>query len=548
MSWNIHEKTRGTKTYIYLKKNVRVGKKVKSSYIYLGPARNAAKILGELQIKPLVSEKEISYSGEIILGMVANSISFSKILEKYTGDRHVANVLSGIVILRTLFPESKRKLVKLRLEHSILKESTDLRYLEEVYRFMDVIYDDFGDIMYDMVRNALKNHSLDIKYLIIDATRIKIWKDEETGLVRFGYSSKKERKNLPQANLILGVNNQQVPIFANTYPGNTPDVKMFQDFIHRINTRYRELTRRIEEKFMIFDQGNVNKNNIEYLRELKKEGIYFISKLKTSSASRFIETVDKSAMPLIYSKEKSKNMKTEIYGELIEGKVYGKMSKMAVCYNPDIMKQKSHTLDRRVESVKQMVEQGDSIDEIKAFISKYNIKRVLKPIETIDGIELDINKKEIENRKNRYGFFILFTEHPKISADKILEIYKSRDVVEDGFRVVKTDLEINPVYHSKDMRIECHIVLVIFGYFLLSLLRAILRDKGIKHSFEGLKETITSGNAVEGFYEHEKLKNRLYIWRPIKPKKELKEIFEVLKIKVPIFDVKECVPTNSRRS
>jgi hypothetical protein len=126
--------------------------------------------------------------------MVANSISFSKILEKYTGDRHVANVLSGIVILRTLFPESKRKLVKLRLEHSILKESTDLRYLEEVYRFMDVIYDDLGDIMYDMIRNALKNHSLDIKYLIIDATRIKIWKDVETGLVRFEYSSKKERK------------------------------------------------------------------------------------------------------------------------------------------------------------------------------------------------------------------------------------------------------------------------------------------------------------------------------------------------------------------
>ena len=97
----------------------------------------------------------------------------------YAGDRHVANVLSGIVILITLFPESKCYLVKLRLEHSILKSSTNLRYLKEVYRFIDAIYGDIGNIMYDMVRNVLKNHHLDLKYLIIDATRMKIWKDED---------------------------------------------------------------------------------------------------------------------------------------------------------------------------------------------------------------------------------------------------------------------------------------------------------------------------------------------------------------------------------
>ncbi|KAF5418244.1 MAG: hypothetical protein C5S45_09340 [Candidatus Methanocomedens sp.] len=36
--------------------------------------------------------------------------------------------------------------------------------------------------------------------------------------------------------------------------------------------------------------------------------------------------------------------------------------------------------------------------------------------------------------------------------------------------------------------------IVVLGYFLLSLLRAILSERGMKYSFRGLKERILSGN------------------------------------------------------
>ncbi|MBC2748085.1 MAG: hypothetical protein HF975_14010 [ANME-2 cluster archaeon] len=157
-------------------------------------------------------------------------------------------------------------------------------------------------------------------------------------------------------------------------------------------------------------------------------------------------------------------------------------------------------------------------------------------------MELNINNDDLDTRKKRYGLFVLFTEHPEISAEKMIGIYKSRDLVEGGFRVLKSEMEVNSVFHSKDMRIESHVILVVFGYFLLSLLRAILNERGVKYSFRKLKETILSGNAVEGFYEHEQLKNRLYLWRPIKSGKELEEVFKALKIKRPQFDVKEYIP------
>ncbi len=98
--------------------------------------------------------------------------------------------------------------------------------------------------------------------------------------------------------------------------------------------------------------------------------------------------------------------------------------------------------------------------------------------------------------------------------------------MEEGFRALKSDSKIDPVYHSKDMRIETHTVLVVAGYLLISLLRAILYNSGITYSFGGLTDIIRSGNAVEGFYEHEQLRNRLYIQRPVKSAADLEAILE----------------------
>ncbi len=385
--------------------------------------------------------------------------------------------------------------------------------------------------------------SSDLKHLIIGATRIKIWKDEETDLIKFGYCSKNEIKSLPQENLILGVNNQYVPLFANVYPGNTQDVKMFDDFLNRINTQYRELSNNVKEKFIIFDQGNVNKANTETLRELKKSGINFVSMYKTTGSSRFIKKVKRTDMSLIYSKEINKNLKTEIFGKVIEDRVYGKLTRLLVCYNPDIMKTKCKTLDRKIELVKAAVEKKENLDEIKTIISKYNLKQIIKIDETKEELELKINKNKLEDRKKYYGYFVLFTDHQRISAKEILEIYKTRNIVEEGFRALKSDMAIDPIYHSKDERIETHTVMVVFGYLLLSLLRAILDKVGIHYSFGMLKEIIKSGNAVEGFFDHEKLENRLYIWRPIKLIVELEEIFKAIMLKIPTFDVKEVIPT-----
>ena len=112
-------------------------------------------------------------------------------------------------------------------------------------------------------------------------------------------------------------------------------------------------------------------------------------------------------------------------------------------------------------------------------ISKYHLKKALEIVKKDQKIDVKINDNVLEDRKKGYGFFVLFTNHETLSADKLIKIYKSRDIVEQGFRALKSDLEIDPVYHSRDDRIESHIVMVVFGYLLMSLLNVALNERKI---------------------------------------------------------------------
>jgi hypothetical protein len=123
--------------YVYLRRTYRADNKVRSSRIYLGPKDDALIILHAMQSEHLEAEVELSYSGEEILSKIADSLSLGLILTNYTGNEKISEIMKNLIILRTLYPESKRSLFIERLDRSILKYRVKLSYLEEIYVSMD---------------------------------------------------------------------------------------------------------------------------------------------------------------------------------------------------------------------------------------------------------------------------------------------------------------------------------------------------------------------------------------------------------------------------
>ena len=408
--------------------------------------------------------------------------------------------------------------------------------------------------MCDLLKNAIKQHKISLEYLMVDATRFKVYKDCETGLIRFGYSAQK-RRDLPQVNLVLGVNEQQIPFFVSLHPGNTSDVAMFSDFLKVMRSKYHILNDSVDHKIIIMDQGNVSEETLRYLRWLIRYDFHFLSMIRSSSVGRFAKNPDESEMELICALEITKNKETRIYGKATCAEVYGRVSHVLVCYNPDVERTKNNSLDRRVEIVKQKVsslnKKGGSLDGkcdvVNPVVAKHSLKRAMEVIKNeVDGvIELVVDKEDLDSRREKFGFFALFT-HCDMTPAEMIKVYKSRDLVEKGFQELNTDFSVCPIRHSEDLRIETHTIFKVCGYFFVSILRAILKSGGVEYSFRELLYTIKSGRSVVGYYEHEMFREkRLYVNRPVKMSDELAEIFRILKIGVLRYDVKlEPYPYN----
>lgn len=484
--------------------------------------------------EPLIDEKLMTYSGETILGRIADSISMEQVLANYTKNEKEAHILKNIIILRALFNESKKGLVERILPNSVLKDDIDIGYVEKVYRCMDSIYEHLDDLTYGLAKNAVKKYRLDLTYLIIDGTGIKIYKDEETGLVKFGYPP----GDLPQVKLVLGVNGQHILIFGKCYPGSESDVKVFDDIVNGLDSKYEELCNRAKKRYVVFDQSNLNKKTVDHMRKYGDKKIFFVTLVKPGTNRRFINRVDKSKLKLIYEREISKNNHTRIYGRSMKGEVYGKKCSVLVCYDPAIEVQKNRTLDRRVKNVRDKLNEVNrskkaDASEVNALISRYNLKRALQ-VKGKKRLELIVDDKEIKKRRRYFGFFVLFSNDLSLGCDMI-DVYKTRDIVEEGFRVLNTEMGITPEYHSRDDRIETHSVLVVCGYLLLSVLRAVISSEN-KYSSGALKRLLVSGYMEGGYYEHELFKEkRLWLRKPKGFGGELKTLFSSLRLKVPKF-------------
>ncbi len=76
------------------------------------------------------------------------------------------------------------------------------------------------------------------------------------------------------------------------------------------------------------------------------------------------------------------------------------------------------------------------------------------------------------------GKLVLLTNVSDFSAAEILARYQSLADIERGFRVLKSDLEIAPVYHRLPERIRAHALICFLALVLYRVLRMRLKASG----------------------------------------------------------------------
>jgi hypothetical protein len=75
------------------------------------------------------------------------------------------------------------------------------------------------------------------------------------------------------------------------------------------------------------------------------------------------------------------------------------------------------------------------------------------------------------------GKYVLKTDDPQLGAVEAVAAYKELATVESGFRDLKDVIELRPVYHKRDERIEAHLFVATLALFLKRTLEHQLAQK-----------------------------------------------------------------------
>lgn len=153
---------------------------------------------------------------------------------------------------------------------------------------------------------------------------------------------------------------------------------------------------------------------------------------------------------------------------------------------------------------------------------------------------LSFTKKEVPKPSKTEGVYFIRTSIEEINEKTIWDIYNTLTEIEATFRVLKTDLNIRPVYHQKDERTKAHIQLGIIAYMVVNTIRHKLKKAGISHDWKNIVRIMNTQKIVKTSFVNDKGKV-IIIKKCSEPIAQALEIYQATKYKPKPFSMKKFV-------
>ena len=444
-----------------------------------------------------------------------------KIAKKHKMVKYDLNsILSMLVYTRILYPGSKRSSLEDARKFFEQPECT----LEQVYRALSLLATEFNEIQADVYKRSLKLGKRDTGVVYYDLTNYFFEWEEEGGLVQYGHS--KEGRPLPIVQMGLFMDHDGFPLAMCIEPGNTAETSTLKPMEQILKDKFGL------SKLVVCTDGGLssyeNRKNdsvgdrsfitVQSLKKLKKhlQDWALDSKgwhVAGSDEEYDISTLDsKEYYETLFYKERwdPTPMST---GETLEQRII-------VTFSFKYKEYLSYVRERQVERAKALLVKGRGATSKKK--SPNDAKRYIMAEHCTQDGELakyesySLNQEMIDQEARFDGFYALCTDlHDPAPA--IIKINGGRWIIENGFRIMKTDFDARPVYVRRDDRIKAHFLTCFLALLIYKYLEKKVNRGGKHFTTEEIVDTLRSMDflsvAGEGYiptYTRTDLTNNLH--------------------------------------
>ena len=407
----------------------------------------------------ILNSKE--YGASFALRQIAKSTGLDKIIYSRPAEPWVQDVMA-MIVGRVIYAGSKLSLTRVGSFSSLWElcgvTDTDIDVNHHCYSPMDRLMERKDIIQKKLAQKHLTQRSV-ILYDITSTYFEGKYTDSKT--ITYGYNRDKKRGH---EQIVIGLICSQdgCPIAVEVFRGNTKDETTVSAKILEVKEKYG-----IENAIFVGDRGMITKAQFEKIQTQEAFQIQTISALTHSQIEKLSERED-----VQLSMFDEKNIVEVLDPE--KGIRYGLCKNNARAADEGrtrlaLLEKTRIELDK-IAKAKRKVEDGSLGIRVGKVINKFKVGKFVQTTITDGTFSWSFDEAKIREEEQYDGCYVIFTNVPKeeMEIEEVVRNYRKLINVEQAFRNLKTvQLEIRPVFHKTDIRVDCHVFLCMLAYYLM---------------------------------------------------------------------------------
>jgi transposase len=340
----------------------------------------------------------------------------------------------------------------------------------------------------------------DLSVVFYDLTTIRTeGQSEVDGDVRhFGMA----KEGVIARQFVLGVvqTAEGIPIYHEVFDGNAAETRTLLPTLRTVLERFPSVRRLI----LVADRGLLSLDNLESLKDIELANghtLEFILAVPGRRYNEFLETLE------TFHRTQCTDATTEVITETTWQGL-----RLIVAHDPATAAVQTERRKARIEAlVKQAnawVEKLDAQDigkrrrgrslsdsgakaRLYHAVAEAQLSRIIKVDLDSDVLRYDIDQPARDLAEMMDGKLLLVSNASDLTPMELVERYKSLADIERGFKVLKSEIEIGPVYHRLPERIRAHALICFIALILHRVIRQRLRSANTGLSPERALQQLT---------------------------------------------------------
>jgi len=484
-----------------------------------------------IDIKSMEVSDVKTFGAEHLCKQVLDKLELKKCLASLNmTDKQIKKALISI-IARAIFSASEHKTAQILKMNSELQQCMGFDQTithKQLYTISDILYrhkEKIDCFLYNRICNLF---DLEDKLVIFDISNTYFETRKDGSKKARRGNSKEKRTDCPQV-VFTGVIDQQGFIrHSRIYEGNKPDVATLGDMLKDLEKHTCPSVRQT----IVMDAGIATEENLALIQNkgykyvcvsrkrlkdypvdpqsLKTEQLTGRGKnkvkLKIFQPSGYQDT-------WMYVQSEAKRVKEQSMDQKLRQRFEEDMTSIE-----QSLSKKGGT--KKIEKVWERI--GRTKQKHNRVSAGYDIK-VTQQDGLATAVEWTVKPRKTKEDKTE-GVYFIRTNYNNPDETELWNIYNTIREVESTFRCLKSDLNIRPVHHQNDDRIDAHIYLTMLAYQLVNTIRYMLKSHNIYYDWSNLVR-IMSTQTIQTI-ELPTDKKTIHLRKPAKPIEEVQKIYE----------------------